>query len=123
MADAAPVEADVLAHEPERKPGFAGGSVGAPPWRAVVHQHGLGQAAASKGLDELLLDGGGVSGAVGGERNQVAAVVVEHGERPDGLGPAAGSLEVHLPEFVGMAALEAAGGLRVLILFPHQIVA
>src|SRR5205823_2405271 len=105
MADAAPVEPDALAHEPERQVGSRA-SLGTPPWSAVVHQHGLGQAAAVEGFEELLLDRTGERAAVGGQRDQVAAMVVEHREGSDRLRPAAGPLEVYLPEFVGRTALE-----------------
>jgi hypothetical protein len=77
MADAAPVELDALAHEPEREVGSRV-SPGTPPWSAVVHQHGLGQAATVEGFDELLLDRTGECAAVGGQRDQVAAMIVEH---------------------------------------------
>ena len=121
MADAAPVELDALAHEPERQVGSRA-SPGTPPWRAVVHQHGLGQAATREGFQQLLLDRSGERAAVGGQRDQVAAMVVEHRERADRLRPAAGPLEVHLPEFVGGAALETLRGRTVAVPVSHQIV-
>src|SRR5207245_1877546 len=109
MADTAPVELDALAHEPERQAGSRA-SPGTPPWSAVVHQHGLGQAAAVEGFEELLLDRRGERAAVGGRRDQVAAMVVEHRQRADRPRPAAGPFEVYLPEFFGRAALEALRG-------------
>src|ERR1700692_3504949 len=121
MTDAAPVKLNALAHEPECQMGSRGGP-GAPPWGAVVHEHGLGQAAALEGFEELLLDRTGERAAVGGQRDQVAAMVVEHRQRPHRLRPAAGPLEVHLPEFVGSTALEALRGRAAAVLVAHQIV-
>src|SRR5260370_822481 len=122
MADTAPVELNALAHEPERQVGSSRGGPGAPPWGAVVHEHGLRQAAAVEGFEELLLDRTGKGAAVGGQRDQVAAMVVEHRQRPHRLWPAAGPLEVHLPEFVGSTALEALRGRAAAVLVAHQIV-
>ncbi len=41
------------------------------------------------------------------QHDQVAAVVVEHRQRPDRRVPALGTLEVHLPQLVGLRPLEA----------------
>ncbi len=49
-------------------------------------------------------------------------MVVEHRQRPHRLWPAAGPLEVHLPEFVGSTALEALRGRAAAVLVAHQIV-
>src|SRR6266702_2860212 len=121
MADTAPVELDALAHEPERQVGSRA-SLGTPPWGAVVHQHGLGQAATLEGFHELLLDRTGERAAVGGQRDQVPAMVVEHRQGSDRLWPGAGPLEVHLPEFVGRTALEALRGRAVAVPVSHQLV-
>ena len=59
---------------------------------------------------------------VGGQRDQVAAMVVEHRQRPYRLRPAAGPLEVHLPEFVGSTTLEALRGRAVAVPVWHQMV-
>src|ERR1035438_6334449 len=85
----------------------------------MVHEHGLGQAAAIEGFDQLLPHRTGVGAAVGGQHDQVTAVVIQHRERTDRLRPAAGSLEVHLPEFVGSAALEPFRSWTVPVLLPY----
>ena len=50
-------------------------------------------------------------------------MVIQHRERTDRLRPAAGSLEVHLPEFVGSVALEPFRSWTVPVLLPYQVVA
>ena len=89
----------------------------------MVHQHRLGDATALEGLLQLLTDKVAVQLAGGGQRYQVAAMVVEYRQRPDGVGPVLGSLEVHLPQFVGPLALEALDRLRMPVSLAHQVVA
>jgi hypothetical protein len=86
----------------------------------VIHEHGVGHAAAQKGSLQPLPHGLGARRPGALERDRVAAGVVEHRQRADRLVPSLGALEVHLPELVGLLALESAHRSLVAILHPHQ---
>src|SRR5713101_623700 len=83
----------------------------------------LGNPATLEGLFQLLPHRLALRAAVGRQGNQVAAVIIEHRQRPHRLWPPFWSLEVHLPQFVGLAAFKALPSWRAPILLAHQIVA
>jgi len=89
----------------------------------MIHQHGFGNSTSLERFLQLLADGFAMRAAIGGQRNQIAAMVVQHGERPHRLRPSLGSLKVHLPQFVRLTTLEALHGWRAPFLLTHQIVA
>ena len=49
-------------------------------------------------------------------------MIVEHRQRIDRLRPSFSSLEIHLPQLIGLLALKALLGSRVLVYLFHQIV-
>src|SRR3984957_6641371 len=120
MPEPGQIQAHALLHQPhgELRPAAGGGAV--PPRNTVVHQHRLGQAAVRKGLHQLLAHGLGAGGAGLEQGDGVAAVIVDHRQGTDRLIPALGTLEVHLPELVGLLALESPGRRSVAILDPDQ---
>src|SRR5271157_39328 len=91
MSNAAPVQPNALSHQPQRQLRPPKLRVGAPPRRAVIHQHRFRNTAALEGFHRL---------------------------RPS-LRP----FEVHLPEFVGLTALEALRSRGAALICSDQTVA
>src|SRR6202166_376128 len=116
----APVQVNPLPHQPQRQLRHPARTVHAPPWRAVIHQHSLRHPVLAKGRHQRLSHLFGVRARHHMQRDHIAAVVVDHGQRTHFLVPQLWPFEVHLPEFVRHAALEPLCSRRVLILFPHQ---
>jgi len=54
--------------------------------------------------------------------NQIATMIVEHRQRSHWVRPSFGTLEVHLPQFVGQSALKALRCRCAPFLLTHQIV-
>jgi len=119
---AAPAQSNPLAHQPQRQLGSTRRRLLAPPRRAVIHQHGFWDAAAIKRCFQLLPHGLPVGVTVGRQKDHVAAMIVEHRQRTDRLRPSFSSLEIHLPQLIGLLALKALLGSRVLVYLFHQIV-
>ena len=90
-----------------------------PPRGTVVHQHAVGNATTLKGFFQLVLHRFAARAAVGRQGNQVAAVIVQHRQRPDRLRPSLRPFEIHLPQLIGLVALEALHGRGVSFLLPH----
>src|SRR5271157_3432138 len=107
MSNAAPVQPNALSHQPQRQLRPPKLRVGAPPRRAVIHQHRFRNTAALEGFLQLLLHRLAMCAAQCSQRDQVATVIVQHRQRTHRLRPSLRPFEVHLPEFVGLTALEA----------------
>ena len=123
MPDTAPAQPYALPHHPQRQVRAPGERLPVPPRRAMVHQHRLGHAAALECLLQLLPNEVAVQLAGRCQRHQIAAVVVDHRQRSDGVRPVLRPLEVHLPQLVGPLTLEALDRLRVVVGIAYQIVA
>jgi hypothetical protein len=74
----------------------------------MIHQHRLRHAVASEDALQTFPHRLRARGAGLLERHQITAVIVQHRQRTDGRIATLLALEVHLPEFVGMLALEPA---------------
>ena len=103
---------DAEMEQPDRERGEPVRTLGRAPRRAVVAEQLPGQSVAAKQGDQVRLHGGALFVGTGGEPEQKAGVVVEHGQ-----GMAAAPLkrevagEVKLPQIVGGRGFEA--GLRL----------
>src|SRR5690242_9839979 len=87
MSNSAPMQANALAHQPKRQARMPGRRQMSPPRRAVIHQHAFGNSTALKSFLKLLPHRFSMRTAIGGERDQIATVIVEHGKRSDRLRP------------------------------------
>ncbi len=121
MSHSAPVQPDALPHQPQRQLGHSARTVHAPPWRAVVHQHRLRHAVLAKGRHQRLLHLLGVRARHRVQHNHVAAVIVDHRQRPDFLMPQLRTFEVHLPQFIRRAALEPLHRRLMPVFAMHQV--
>ena len=120
MADAGKTQPDALAHQPQAQLRGTGKGLPVPPRDAVIHQHGLGQAALGKGPLQMRSHQRPFGPSRGLKRHQIAAVIVDHRQRGHLAGPVLRPFEVHLPKLVRLLALEALDGRPVAILFAHQ---
>src|SRR5580658_1101903 len=115
-------DADPQPHQPRREHG-EGLSPGIAPRRAVVHQHRERQAVAAEQPDQARANGGVLLIAAGFQPHRIARVIVKHGERmtasPDHREMA---LEIHLPQLVRGAPLEAPERARMLAFVPLELV-
>src|ERR1700686_1017756 len=84
-----------------------GGSLVLAPGSSVVHQHPVWNSTTLKRFFELLPHRFAASSAIVGQRDQVAAVIVEHGQGADRLGPPLRPFEVHLPQLIRLFSFKA----------------
>src|ERR1700674_1736738 len=109
------------AHQPHTKRRVSS-AAGIAPRRAIVHEHGIGQAVAPEYPSQAFARGTVLLGGASLYAQSVARMVVDHGQRMAAPAPSGEvALEVHLPELVGLLALEAliwTGMLRLPLLEP-----
>ncbi len=122
MPVAGKMAADALLHQPDQEPGPAAGRLRVPPWHTVVHQHRFGHAVGREDSFQLFAHrlSAGRTGLL--QRHQIAAVVVEHRQRPDRRLALLGPLEVHLPAFVRALPLETLRCRASTVVRQHQAV-
>src|SRR5258708_11238805 len=100
---------------------ISGGSLVLAPGSSVVPQHPVGNSISLKRFFKLLTHRSAAGSAVGGQRDQVAAVIVEHGQGADRLRPPPWSLEVHLPQLIRLFSFKALQHGWMLVCLTNQI--
>src|SRR5260370_1680222 len=100
---------------------ISGGSLVLAAGRNGVHEVPVGNSTMLKGFFKLLTPRFAAGSAVGGQRDQVAAVIVEHGQGADRLRPPPWSLEVHLPQLIRLFSFKALQHGWMLVCLTNQI--
>src|ERR1700688_1404421 len=89
----------------------------------MIHQHGL--------RNSTLFEGGLQSGPYAAhlrapqmlQRDYITAVIVQDRQRTHWAGKSLRPFEIHLPQFIGLAALETFGSRKVTIPIANQVMA
>src|ERR1019366_9376044 len=86
----------------------------------MIHQHRFGHAIVEEGMLQPFLHGFGARASGFLQRDDKAAVIVDHRQWSHRLLAALRTFEVHLPELVGSVAFEALPGDQATIVRTHQ---
>ena len=120
MPDATPMQVNALTHKPQRQMRMPRRRLVPPPRCAVIHQHSFRNSTTLKRFFQLFPHRFPVRAAVGGQRDEIATVIVENRQRSNRLRPSFRSLEIHLPQFVGLLSFKTLHRWQALVLFSNQ---